>query len=51
MSMLPMYKMCPVCKRRYSWNPDVGQMFCPRCKVPPVVKRVEGILKYLKKKK
>lgn len=29
--MMPMYKNCPVCKRKYSWNPDVGKMFCPYC--------------------
>lgn len=28
---MPMYKMCPKCKRMYSWNPDVGKMYCPRC--------------------
>lgn len=31
MTMMPMYKKCPVCKRKYSWNPDVGKMFCPYC--------------------
>lgn len=29
--MVPMYKRCNVCGRRYSWNPDVGQMYCPSC--------------------
>ena len=32
MSMMPMYKICPRCKRRYSWNPDVGKMSCPYCR-------------------
>ena len=31
MTMIPMYKRCPICKKKYSWNPDVGQMFCPNC--------------------
>ena len=31
MTMVPMYKKCPRCKRRYSWNPDVGRMWCPYC--------------------
>lgn len=31
MTMVPMYKICPRCKRRYYWNPDVGKMWCPHC--------------------
>lgn len=31
MTMLPMYKKCSRCKRKYSWNPDVGKMWCPYC--------------------
>ena len=31
MTMVPMWKKCPRCKKRYSWNPDVGQMWCPHC--------------------
>ncbi len=31
MTMVPMYKKCPRCRRRYSWNPDAGQMWCPYC--------------------
>lgn len=31
MTFMLMYKKCPVCKRKYSWNPDVGKMFCPYC--------------------
>lgn len=31
MSLRPMYKRCPRCKREYSWNPDVGNMACPYC--------------------
>ena len=33
MSLLPMYKICPKCKRKYSWNPDVGKIHCPHCGV------------------
>ena len=31
MTMMPMFKICPKCKKKYSWNPDVGKMSCPRC--------------------
>ncbi len=31
MTMMPIYKICARCKRRYSWNPDVGKMWCPYC--------------------
>lgn len=31
MSLLPMYKICQKCKRKYSWNPDVGKLQCPHC--------------------
>lgn len=31
MSMVPMYRICPNCKHKYSWNPDVGKLRCPRC--------------------
>lgn len=31
MTMMPMYKTCSKCKRKYSWNPDVGRMLCPYC--------------------
>ena len=31
MTIVPMFKKCPRCKRRYSWNPDVGKMRCPYC--------------------
>ena len=30
MTMLPMKKTCPFCGKEYSFNPDVGMMFCPR---------------------
>lgn len=31
MSLVPVYRICPKCKNKYSWNPDAGEMFCPRC--------------------
>lgn len=31
MTIVPMYKICPRCKRRYAWNPDIGRMWCPYC--------------------
>jgi len=31
MSILPMYRICPKCNRRYSFNPSVGKIFCPYC--------------------
>jgi len=31
MTMLPMYKRCRTCGKKYSWNPDVGQFMCPYC--------------------
>ena len=31
MTLRPMYRKCPKCKKTYTWNPDVGKMFCPRC--------------------
>ena len=31
MTMLPIWKTCPLCNKKYSWNPDVGQMLCPYC--------------------
>lgn len=31
MSILSVFKKCPVCKKKYSWNPDAGQMWCPNC--------------------
>lgn len=31
MTLIPMWKKCPKCHRMYSWNPDVGNLFCPDC--------------------
>jgi len=42
MTMMPMYKTCPKCHKKYSWNPDVGKMFCPHC--GGVGKHKKGVL-------
>ena len=31
MTIMPMFKIRPKCKREYSWNPDAGNMWCPYC--------------------
>ena len=31
MTIVPIYKTCPKCKKKYSWNPDVGKFNCPYC--------------------
>lgn len=31
MSLLPNWKTCPKCHKKYSLNPDVGHFFCPHC--------------------
>jgi len=31
MTIRPMYKTCIKCKQIYSWNPSVGNMWCPYC--------------------
>lgn len=31
MSMMPQYRTCQQCGRRYAWNPSVGKMACPYC--------------------
>ena len=31
MTIMPMFTICPKCKRKYSWNPDTGNMWCPYC--------------------
>ena len=49
MTMVPMYKICPICKKRYAWNPDVGRFFCPSCKLESTQKVFQTILKIIKK--
>jgi len=31
MTMMPMWKTCPKCHKKYDWNPDVGNITCPNC--------------------
>ena len=31
MSLFPVYRICPKCKRINSFNPDVGRLYCPTC--------------------
>ena len=31
MTMVPEWKTCPRCHKKYSWNPDVGKIICPHC--------------------
>ncbi len=31
MSTMEQFKLCPKCKKLYSWNPSVGSMWCPAC--------------------
>ena len=36
MSLLPMYRQCTHCRRRYSYNPSMGRLglICPYCGKP-----------------
>jgi ssDNA-binding Zn-finger/Zn-ribbon topoisomerase 1 len=51
MTMGPLYKYCPHCKCRYTYNPSVGDLgiFCPYCGKPGMGSIIEG-MKRLKKK-
>jgi len=31
MTIVPMWKICPKCHKKYDWNPDVGNFNCPYC--------------------
>ncbi len=31
MTMVPEWRNCPRCRKKYSWNPDVGKITCPYC--------------------
>lgn len=31
MSIMPMKHKCPVCRKYYQWNPDVGMTVCTKC--------------------
>lgn len=45
MTMHPMFKKCPKCKRKFTYNPSVGDLglICPHCKAPVIA--TEGITK------
>ena len=54
MTIIPMFKMCPKCKKKYSWNPDVGKINCPRCGylgLPGAGNIIENIVYEILKKK
>lgn len=51
MTMMPMYKRCNVCGRMYSWNPDVGWMYCPYCGPFGRVKAIKKWIEILRKKR
>ena len=46
--MMPQWKRCPRCGKRYDWNPDVGVFKCPYC-MEKDLKRVEKIKKMFHK--
>lgn len=31
MTIIPIFKNCPVCGKKYVWNPDIGKIICPYC--------------------
>ena len=31
MTIIPISKVCTKCHKKYTWNPDVGKIFCPYC--------------------
>lgn len=45
MTIMPMFKICPKCKRKYSWNPDAGNMWCPHCGLLSVTTIVNNLRK------
>lgn len=51
MTMMPMYKRCSICGRMYSWNPDVGRMFCPYCMRKGRKKTIEKLIEIMRKKR
>jgi len=34
MSLLPDWRICPHCHKKFSFNPDVGKFNCPHCGHP-----------------
>lgn len=50
MTIMPHWKICPRCHKRYDWNPDVGVMKCPYC-MEKDMKRIERLKSILNKEK
>ena len=49
MSIMPMRHKCPICKKYYQWNPDVGRMFCHKCMRDSNGVDIGGIIKVMEK--
>lgn len=50
MTMKAEYRICPRCKKKYSWNPDVGMMWCPTCGPELTEKVGKNVLDFFFKK-
>ncbi len=48
MTVMPIYKICPVCKKKYIWNPDVGISMCIECRIKRCNKGIQLIRKLVK---
>lgn len=42
MTLISMYKRCPRCKKKYSWNPDTGKIMCPHCGILSLIGTKRG---------
>lgn len=45
MSLLPDWRICPHCHKKYSFNPDVGKFNCPHCGHPALGGKADISLK------
>jgi len=45
MSLLPDWRICPHCHKKYSFNPDVGKFNCPYCSHPALGGKADISLK------
>ena len=48
MTIMPQWKICPRCHKRYDWNPEGGVMRCPYC-MEKDMKRIKKLKKLLGK--
>ncbi len=48
MTIMPIYKICPVCKKKYIWNPDVGRSVCSECRKKRRDKGIQLLTKLVK---